>query len=133
MTMQQNNILLYMCYTTLIGFHYQERADALLDEALRMKSLDHPNVLTLIGVCMDALSAPCVVMPYMANGSLLTHLRGTNNHVLVNSHEQRLVREYPMQPVNVIFIKTEDCLKAIINPDDKEKERLERQTFILEQ
>ena len=98
---------------TLIGFHDQEKADALLHEALRMKSLDHPNVLTLIGVCMDALSAPCVVMPYMANGSLLTHLRGTNDYVLVNSHdsEQRLVREYPMQPVNVIVIKTEDCHK----------------------
>ena len=65
---------------TLIGFHHQERADALLDEALCMKSLEHPNVLTLIGVC---ISAPCVVMPYMANGSLLTHLRGTNNYVLV--------------------------------------------------
>ena len=88
----------------MIGFHYQERADALLDEALRMKSLDHPNVLPLIGVCIDEHSTPCVVMPYMANGSLLSHLRDTNNYVLVNSQEQRLVREYLMQPMNVIVM-----------------------------
>ena len=77
----------------MIGFHDQEKADALLDEAQRMKSLDHPNVLTLIGVGMDALSAPHIVMPYMANGSLLAHLRGTNNYVLVNRREQGLVRK----------------------------------------
>ena len=83
----------FMCVYTPIGFHYQERADALLDEALRMKSLDHPNVLTLIGVCIDEHSTPYIVMPYMANGSLLAHLRKANNYVLVNSHDQRLVRK----------------------------------------
>ena len=37
--------MLYIIYGmyTLIGFHYQDRVDALLDEALQMKSLDHPN------------------------------------------------------------------------------------------
>ena len=90
--------MLYIIYGmyTLIGFHYQDRVDALLDEALQMKSLDHPNVLTLIGVCMDEHSTPCVVMPYMANGSLLSHLRRTDKCVLVNSREQRLVRGCPI-------------------------------------
>ena len=76
----------------MIGFHDKEKTDALLDEAVHMKNLDHPNVLNLIGVCMDTLSAPCLVMPYMANGSLLAHLRETNNYVLVDCHEQRVVR-----------------------------------------
>ena len=83
----------FMCVYIPIGFHYQERADALLDEALRMKSLNHPNVLTLIGVCIDEHSTPYIVMPYMANGSLLAHLRKANNYVLANSHDQRLVRK----------------------------------------
>ena len=97
MTMQQSwHNCTYICACIVIGFHDQERADALLDEALRMRKLDHPNVLTLIGVCMDVLSAPCIVMPYMANGSLLPHLRRTNSYVLVNSHEQRMVRKYPL-------------------------------------
>jgi len=86
-------------YNAMIGFHDQEKADALLDEAQCMKSLDHPNILTLIGVCMDALSS-YIVMPYMANGSLLAHLRGTNDYVLVNSREQRLVRKLITQTRN---------------------------------
>jgi len=78
----------------MIGFRDQERADALLDEALCMKNLDHSNILTLIGVCMDEASTPWIVMPYMANGSLLVHLRKThNNYVLVDSHDQVLVKE----------------------------------------
>ena len=87
------NMYTHIYIYTLIGFHDQQRADALLDEALCMKSLDHPNVLTLIGVCMDALSTPCIVMPYMANGSLLAHLRRTSDNLSVNSCEQRLVRD----------------------------------------
>ena len=32
-------------------------------------------MLSLIGVCVEAGDAPYIVMPYMANGSLLTFLR----------------------------------------------------------
>ena len=49
-----------------------------LKEILKMKSFDHPNVMTLIGVCnATAMSggAPSIIMPYMAQGSLLNHLR----------------------------------------------------------
>ena len=47
----------------------------LVEESLKMQRFDHPNVLTLIGVCIDFGSAPYIVMPYMANGSLLMYLR----------------------------------------------------------
>ena len=40
-----------------------------------MMDLDHPNVLGLIGVCVDAGPAPYLVMPYMAQGSLLSYLK----------------------------------------------------------
>ena len=40
-----------------------------------MKSFRHPNVLNLLGVCIDAGVAPYLVMPYMLNGSLLSYLR----------------------------------------------------------
>ena len=46
-----------------------------MDESLKMKRFDHPNVLSLIGVCLDAGPAPYVVMPFMANGSLLQYLK----------------------------------------------------------
>ena len=47
----------------------------IMEESLKMKSFDHPNVLNLMGVCIDAGEAPYLVMPYMANGSLLNYLR----------------------------------------------------------
>ena len=40
-----------------------------------MKDFDHPNVLSLIGVSIDAGESPYIVMPYMANGSLLSYLK----------------------------------------------------------
>ncbi len=40
-----------------------------------MKSFSHLNVLGLIGVCVDVGEAPYLVMPFMANGSLLSYLK----------------------------------------------------------
>ena len=40
-----------------------------------MKDLRHPNVMTLIGVCLDAGPGVSIVMPFMANGSLLEYLK----------------------------------------------------------
>ena len=40
-----------------------------------MKNLHHPNVMSLIGVCLDAGPGMSIVMPFMANGSLLEYLK----------------------------------------------------------
>ena len=40
-----------------------------------MQDFDHPHVMSLIGVCLDAGSGIAIVMPYMANGSLLDYLK----------------------------------------------------------
>ena len=45
------------------------------EEIKKMQGLDHPNVMTLLGTCLNASTAPCIVMPYMANGSLLSYIR----------------------------------------------------------
>ncbi len=39
-----------------------------------MKHFNHPNVMTLIGVCLDGGPVPYIVLPFMANGSLLSYL-----------------------------------------------------------
>ena len=39
-----------------------------------MKDFDHPNIVGLVGVCMDS-SEPLVCLEYMANGDLRTFLR----------------------------------------------------------
>ena len=48
-----------------------------------MQKFEHPNVLSLIGVCVDAGEAPYIIMPYMANGSLLTYLRKERPHLTI--------------------------------------------------
>ena len=40
-----------------------------------MIKFKHLHVLNLIGVCLDLGEAPYIIMPYMANGSLLAYLR----------------------------------------------------------
>ena len=77
----------------MTGFQDKNSAAALLEEALRMKNLDHPNVLKLIGICVDnSSSAPYIVIPYMANGSLRTYLiRERKSLVLAEDSSQELV------------------------------------------
>lgn len=61
-----------------------------------MYQFDHPNVMQLIGVCLapsDQGSGPCIVMPFMAKGSLLDHLRKEADNLCVESEEDLKVSE----------------------------------------
>ena len=49
--------------------------ESIKEETLKMSQFDHINVLSLIGVCLDAGPAPLIIMPYMSNGSLLSYLK----------------------------------------------------------
>ncbi len=49
-----------------------------------MKDFSHPNVLSLIGVSLDAGQSPHIVMPYMANGSLLNYLKKERPNLTVD-------------------------------------------------
>ena len=49
--------------------------NGMLAESCKMKSFNHPNVLTLIGVCIELGPAPYIIMPLMARGSLLEYLK----------------------------------------------------------
>ena len=76
------------------GFFDNSQVNKIMEESITMKHFDHPNVLHLIGVCLDAGPAPYVVMPYMANGSLLHYLKKErNNLVLPGGVDEDVVRE----------------------------------------
>ncbi len=47
----------------------------MMRESIKMRDFDHPNVLTLIGVCIDGGPSPYIVTPFMANGSLQSYLK----------------------------------------------------------
>ena len=67
----------------------------IMEESVKMKQFKHPNVMNLIGVCMDAGPAPYIVMPFMANGSLLSYLRKERQNLLLSeTADEDLVRIY---------------------------------------
>ena len=72
-----------MCTWTHIGSFNVESANQILEESMKMKHFDHPNVLSLVGVCLDAGPAPYVVLPFMANGSLLSYLKKERSNILL--------------------------------------------------
>ena len=57
----------------------------MLKECSKMSKFDHPNILTLNGVCMDGGPAPFIIMPFMINGSLLTYLRKNRATLVIES------------------------------------------------
>lgn len=48
-----------------------------------MSNFKHPNVLSLIGVSTDMGPAPCVIMPLMSRGSLLSYLKSERPNLIV--------------------------------------------------
>ena len=71
--------------TDTIGFFKDAVVDDLLKECLKMQEFSHPNVLTLIGVCLDGGPAPYIVMPFMASGCLLAYLRKKRKSLVLDS------------------------------------------------
>ena len=57
------------------GLYTKEDVNSIMEESIKMFSFDHPNVLSLVGVCLDLGQTPHIVMPFMARGSLLSYLK----------------------------------------------------------
>ena len=76
---------------TLKGFVQEELVTGLLKECAKMKEFDHPNVLTLRGVCLDGGPAPFVVMPFMPNGSLLNYLKENRESLVAKPESEDVV------------------------------------------
>ena len=70
------------------GFYDGSTVRDMLRECSKMGEFDHPNVLTLRGVCLDGGPAPYIIMPFMANGSLLTYLKDNRNDLVVSSKSE---------------------------------------------
>ncbi len=60
----------------------------MLKECAKMYKIDHPNVLPLSGVCLDGGTAPYIIMPFMANGSLLAYLKKNRETLVISLSAQ---------------------------------------------
>ena len=65
------------------GFFDEAAINDIMKESLKMKDFDHPNVLNMIGICIDGGPAPFIVMPFMANGSLRAYLKKERPNIIV--------------------------------------------------
>ena len=66
-----------------VGFVEKQLVEDLLKECIKMHKFDHPNVLKLIGVCLDGGPAPYIIMPFMVHGSLMSYLRKERKELLL--------------------------------------------------
>ena len=66
------------------GLFDQQDMDKFVEESVKMSRFKHAHVMGLIGVCLDAGSAPYIVMPYMANGSLLHYLKKERKNLVLD-------------------------------------------------
>ena len=73
-----------MPLSTVTGFVHEDPVADLLKECAKMYEFSHPNVLKLVGVCLDGGPVPYIIMPFMANGSLLTHLKEERKNLVLD-------------------------------------------------
>ena len=62
------------CYIGTLDRYSSESMKDLIEESLVMKDLQHPNVMGLIGICLDAGPSPLIVLPYMEGMGLISYI-----------------------------------------------------------
>ena len=67
---------------TTTGLFNANDVQQILQEVVKMKDFKHPHVMPLIGVCLD--SGVGVVMPFMANSSVLSYLKKERDALLLS-------------------------------------------------
>ena len=55
----------------------------MMKESEKMQGFEHPHVLNIIGVCLDGGPAPYIIMPFMANGSVLAYIKKEKRNLVI--------------------------------------------------
>ena len=78
----------FVYYSQLTGMFSSNDLKQLAEESQIMARFDHPNVMRLLGVAISqAHQTLFVVMPFMAQGSLLSYLRKHRTELTVENEE----------------------------------------------
>ena len=66
---------MFMYFVTLFTALFSKvDGEKLMKELTTMVSFNHPNVMPLIGACLDK-EIPLIIMPFMSNGSVLESVK----------------------------------------------------------
>ena len=76
--------VLLTCKLLVAALFTASDVEGMITEITKMKEFNHPNVMSLIGVCVDAGSGVSIVMPFMENGSLLDYLRRERDNLYLS-------------------------------------------------
>ena len=83
------------------GFFDQKTAADMMKESEKMQNFNHPHVLNIVGVCLDAGPAPYIIMPFIANGSLLAYIKKEKTNLVVpNDADNELASSYYVIHIN---------------------------------
>jgi serine/threonine protein kinase len=69
---------------SVLGLYSTSDVAKMLAEIAKMEDLRHPNVISLIGVHLDIRLGLSIVMPFMANGSLLEYLKRERSSIYLD-------------------------------------------------
>ena len=72
-----------MCACNYVGSFSDEELRTFVAESIQMKDFSHPHVMGLLGVCLDFGPSPYLVLPFMAGGSLLAHLKKKRSELVL--------------------------------------------------
>ena len=85
-----------------------------------MSRFSHAHVMGLIGVCLDAGSAPYIIMPYMANGSLLKYLKRERKSIAIQEDtdedvvSKRVPCVYTSLITDYLFVQVKEVRKRLM-------------------
>ena len=94
-------IFYYGISTLCIALSLASDQEKLLKEVTTMLSFEHPNVMSLIGVCIDG-EMPLIIMPYMSKGSVLGYVK-RNKEELYFQIDRKLNQEEVHRHFNAEF------------------------------
>ena len=100
------------------GDYSPEEVQSLMRESVKMKMFDHPNVMNLLGVCLDAGPAPYIVLPFMSGGDLLSHIKGRQGSLVLECDAREETVRQSLPPVHFNYMQLlQEMLNLILQCD----------------